>query len=303
MHCLSEHYARIWEYGGEIIKLNLDSTKNIGVDIKEDGSDVFKRLYVCSKAIKDGWVRGCRRVIELDGCFLKRQCKGELLTAMGRDGKNQVYPIAWAMIDVEKKDNWEWSINLLVEDLCLELGEGLAIIFDLHKALVGAVKEKLPLVEHRQCAIHVYVNFKKTMEELKEMNRSAYEHFMARNLEIILEARTKPLLTMLEELEMYVMEWFYRMSIIRLTCRGDVCPTLLTKLDDRCKDMRLFTNMYCMTYRLWSVVASDTKVFEVRLGFESFQVDLGEKFCTCRLWEISGIPCVHACATMNHTQQ
>ncbi|CAH1423187.1 unnamed protein product [Lactuca virosa] len=55
--------------------------------------------------------------------------------------------------------------------------------------------------------------------------------------------------------------------------------------------------------RLWSVVASDTNVFEVRLGFESLQVDLGEQLCTCRLWEIYGIPCVHACTAMNHTQQ
>ncbi|CAI9278015.1 unnamed protein product [Lactuca saligna] len=97
---------------------------------------------------------------------------------------------------------------------------------------------------------------------------------------------------MLEEIRMYVMESFYRMSTIHLTWRGDVCPTILTKLDDWCTDMRL-----------WSVVASDTNVFEVKLGFESFQVDLGEKICTCRLWEIFGIPCIHACAAMNHTQQ
>ncbi|CAI9294268.1 unnamed protein product [Lactuca saligna] len=340
---LSEHYARIWEYGGEIIRSNPSSTTKVGFDIKEDGSSVFKRFYVCFKAIKDGWIRGCRRVIGLDGCFLKGQCKGELLTAIGRDGNNQVYPIAWFVVDVEKKDNWEWFIKLLVKDLGLELGEGLTIISDQHKGLVEAVKENLALVEHRQCARHVYVNFKKvyngidykrhfwaasmsttessfleTMEELKDMNGGAYDNLMERNPRswsrafykegraceavengisesfnsVILEARTKPLLTILEELIMYVMERFYRMSTIHLTWMGDVCPTILTKLDDWCTDMRL-----------WSVVASDTNVFEVRLGFESFQVDLGEQFCTCRLWEISGIPCIHACAAMNHTQQ
>ncbi|XP_023741187.1 uncharacterized protein LOC111889284 [Lactuca sativa] len=340
---LSEHYARIWEYGGEIIRSNPGIIAKVGVDIKEDGSNVFKRFYVCFKAIKDGWIRGCKRVIGLDGCFLKGQCKGELLTAIGRDGNNQVYPIAWVVIDVENKDNWEWFIKLLVEGLGLELGEGLTVISGQHKGLVEALKEKLPLVEHRQCARHVYVNFKKvyngidykrhfwaasmsttessfleTMEELKEMNGGAYDHLMERNPEswsrafykegraceavengisesfnsVILEARTNPLLTMLEELRMYVMERFYRMSTIHLTWRGDVFPTILTKLDDLFKDMRL-----------WSVVASDTNVFEVRLGFEYFQVDLGEQFCTCRLWEISRIPCIHACAAMNHTQQ
>ncbi|CAI9278733.1 unnamed protein product [Lactuca saligna] len=101
-------------------------------------------------------MRGCKRVIGLDGCFLKGQCKGELLTAIGRDGNNQVYPIAWVVVDVENKDNWEWFINLLMKDLGLELGEGLTVISDQHKGLVEVVKENLPLVEHRQCAIHVY---------------------------------------------------------------------------------------------------------------------------------------------------
>nr|KAJ0225030.1 hypothetical protein LSAT_V11C100038120 [Lactuca sativa] len=121
---LSEHYARIWQYGGEIIRSNPGSTAKVGFDIKEDGSSVFKRLY----AIKDGWIRGCRRVIGLDG---------ELPTTIGRDGNNHVYLIDWVVIDVENKDNWEWFINLLVEDLSLELGEGLTIISDQHKVDFG----------------------------------------------------------------------------------------------------------------------------------------------------------------------
>lgn len=44
-------------------------------------------------------------------------------------------------------------------------------------------------------------------------------------------------------------------------------------------------------------------MFEVKLGFDSFKVDLESRLCTCRLWEISGIPCVHACAALNYTHQ
>ncbi|GKD25624.1 putative integrase, partial [Tanacetum coccineum] len=47
------------------------------------------------------------KVIGLDGCFLKGTCRGELLTAMGRDGNNQMFPIAWAVVNVENTDNWE----------------------------------------------------------------------------------------------------------------------------------------------------------------------------------------------------
>ena len=47
---------------------------------------------------------------------------------------------------------------------------------------------------------------------------------------VILEARTKPLLTMLEEIRMYVADRFYRMSTKHLTWSEDVCPIILTKV-------------------------------------------------------------------------
>ena len=77
--------------------------------------------------------RGCRRIIGLDGCFLKGQCKGELITTIGRDENNQVFPIAWAVVDVENKANWKWFLELLCDDLGLQLGGGLSIISDQHK--------------------------------------------------------------------------------------------------------------------------------------------------------------------------
>nr|KAJ0214479.1 hypothetical protein LSAT_V11C400209110 [Lactuca sativa] len=38
------------------------------VDHTLDGSLVFKRLYVCFKGVRDGWVEGCRQIIRIDGC-------------------------------------------------------------------------------------------------------------------------------------------------------------------------------------------------------------------------------------------
>lgn len=66
------------------------------------------RGFIFFKGVKDGWLEGCRRIIGLDGCFLKHTCRGELLTAMGRDANNQMYPIAWAVVKVENSENWSW---------------------------------------------------------------------------------------------------------------------------------------------------------------------------------------------------
>ena len=43
--------------------------------------------------------------------------------------------------------------------------------------------------------------------------------------------------------------------------------------------------------------------FEVRNGFEAVGVDLENKVCACRLWALSGIPCVHTQAAIIFTQQ
>ena len=83
--------------------------------------------------MKDGWSQGCRRIIGLDGCFLKHTCKGELLTAMGRDANNQMYPIAWAVVKVENYENWAWFLTLVHDDLNLQEGRGLTLISDAQK--------------------------------------------------------------------------------------------------------------------------------------------------------------------------
>ncbi|GKF05161.1 pentatricopeptide repeat-containing protein [Tanacetum coccineum] len=68
---------------------------------------------------------GCRPVIALDGCFLKKPHVGEILTAIGRDGNNYIYPIAWVVVNVENKDNWSWFLELLGEDIDIPTGNGL----------------------------------------------------------------------------------------------------------------------------------------------------------------------------------
>ncbi|GJZ61467.1 calcium/proton exchanger [Tanacetum coccineum] len=127
----------------------------------EYGNTYFKRFYICFKGVKDGWKVGCRRVTRLDGCFLKHTCRGELLTAIGRDVNNQMYPIAWAVVQVENAENWCWFISLLAEDLELGHGTGITVISDSHKGLLDAVSEWLPNAEHRKCTRHVFANFKK----------------------------------------------------------------------------------------------------------------------------------------------
>ncbi|GJX91548.1 chloramphenicol acetyltransferase-like domain-containing protein [Tanacetum coccineum] len=83
-----------------------------------------------------------------------------VITAMGKDANNQMYPIAWAVVRVENTDNWCWFLALLHDDLKLQQGTGLTLISDGHKGLHEAVRDWMPNAEHRKCTRHIYANSK-----------------------------------------------------------------------------------------------------------------------------------------------
>ncbi|KAL4583176.1 hypothetical protein LXL04_007742 [Taraxacum kok-saghyz] len=58
-------------------------------------------------------------------------------------------------------------------------------------------------------------------------------------------------------------------------------------------------NLFGKNMRLWTVVPSGGDVFETRYAFNGYKVDLSAHTCTCNLWMIYGIPCVHAQAVIN----
>nr|KAJ0216567.1 hypothetical protein LSAT_V11C300140620 [Lactuca sativa] len=75
---VAENYARIWSYGEEIKRSNPGSTAKIFVDTMPDA---------------------------------------ELLCVVGRDANNGIFPISWAVVCVENKENWKLFNENLVEDL------------------------------------------------------------------------------------------------------------------------------------------------------------------------------------------
>ncbi|CAH1436434.1 unnamed protein product [Lactuca virosa] len=147
-------------YGEEIRRSNPRSTVKIDVNTMPDGKNYFSKFYVCFEGLKQGWRGSCRRVINLDGCFLKGLCTGELITVVRRDANNHIFPIAWAVVCVENKENWKWFLENLKDDLGMDNGFGIALMSDQHKGLLEAVKEILPTVEHRQCARHFHLSMK-----------------------------------------------------------------------------------------------------------------------------------------------
>jgi len=83
---------------------------------ENEGNLLFKRLYVCLKAHEDIFV-SCKTIIGVDDCFLKGKYGDELLTVVGRDGNDQMLPLAYAVVEVENKETWSWFLDLMIRDL------------------------------------------------------------------------------------------------------------------------------------------------------------------------------------------
>ena len=77
----------------------------------------FHRLYFSLTAMKKGFRASCRPIIGLNGWFSKGPYKGQLLSAISRDGNNNMYPVALVIVETETRDSWIWFFATLLSDL------------------------------------------------------------------------------------------------------------------------------------------------------------------------------------------
>ncbi|XP_078447622.1 uncharacterized protein LOC144716378 [Wolffia australiana] len=280
---LNEHYHMLPCYVAELQKVNMNSTFQLEVEHDIHNSLArFNRLYICLESLARGFLEGCRPVIGLDGCFLKTKLKGQLLSAVGRDGNNQMFPIAWVVVEGENQASWTWFISLLMTDLGIVDGYGWTIISDQQKGLENAVAGLLPNAEQRNCARHIYANWRKkrhSSDILRNLFWKAVKTFISNKPKcevidnnmsecfnsFILPSRSKPTIDMLEYIR-----------------------TIRRALEDNKHNCRA-----CC------VIHAGHLKFEVSTHGEGFVVNLRAQHCTCRYWAIAGIPCPHSIACIH----
>ncbi|XP_040952768.1 uncharacterized protein [Gossypium hirsutum] len=322
-------YANIYDYLLEFRRRNPGTTTICKLDCR-----LFQRLYICLEACKSGWLTGCRRIIGLDGCWLKGYYGGHLLAVVGVDANDCIYPVAFALVESENKQSWFWFLELLQRDLEIDNSYNICFMSDKQKGLIEAISLLFPNVEARHCARHLYNNFKniegfrgqvmrftywkaakatfprqfkEAMSEMRSLSESAEAwlrdkdprtwsraHFSTRcksdlllnnNSEcfnkIILEARDKPILTMLEIIRRKVITRLVSMREAAEKYPGPLCPRIQKKL----------SKIASQSNNIWPIYAGNEK-YEVDCGLgNKHVVDLLNSSCSCRKWDLSGIPC------------
>ncbi|KAK4382958.1 hypothetical protein Sango_2825000 [Sesamum angolense] len=177
--------------------------KNAALKQLEDGEERFSRFLCMLWALKAGFKAGCRPIIGVDGCHLKGPNGGILLTAIGVDPNNNLFPIAYAVVNKECRETWEWFLIVLKHDLNIIREHEYTFMSDKQKGLMQAFEEVFPGCDHRFCVRHLHNNFKQAgfrglafknalwnaaksctvgewkmrMQEMKNLSQQAYDWF------------------------------------------------------------------------------------------------------------------------------
>ncbi|WMV52837.1 hypothetical protein MTR67_046222 [Solanum verrucosum] len=97
-------FGKILDYKDELLRTNPESTCVVKLGEPDAlGRPIFQSFYICFDPLKKAF-QNCRKCIGLDGCFLKGVCRGQLLVVVAKDGNNQMLPLAWAVVEYEKKE-------------------------------------------------------------------------------------------------------------------------------------------------------------------------------------------------------
>ncbi|XP_071699784.1 uncharacterized protein [Rutidosis leptorrhynchoides] len=317
-------YGKLRDYILELQRSNPGTTVKLDVEPGnlKSKTRVFKRIYVCLGALKKGFKAIGRDLLGLDGCFMKEPAKGCILTAVGVDSNNAIYPVAYAIVDLECGASWTWFLKCLGEDLDLCSNSNFTFISDRQKGLVHAVENLFPCAEHRHCLRHIHGNMKGSFRGVAYKNHLwsdipphqwARSHFTWRAVSDVLlsnmcevfnrwliDARDKPIVTALEYIREYCMKRI--VNVIKKKSKCDVFPYPHATISDGPLSIgaaKIFEKIKSEANKCIVLWGGNQK-YQVSgpaingQPAEQFVVDMETRTCACRKWELTGIPCKHA---------
>ncbi|CAM0946298.1 unnamed protein product [Alopecurus aequalis] len=235
----------------------------------------FHGLFFCVNAARLGFLEGCRLFIGLDGCFINLTTGAQILAATGRDGNNNMYPLAWVVVAKEDTTNWLWFLEQLKYAIGGDCGKygPYTIMSDRQRGLIKAVSTVFPNSPVIYCLRHIYANLQTASfrgEDLKKCMDNATYSFTRDKFDIAMEELKKQYGECDEK------------RIGARTAKWEITPHYAEKLELMKKYSR-----NCVPIR------SDIGLWQVKSGNHAEEVNLDAATCSCRKWDMTGLPCNH----------
>ncbi|KAK8675567.1 hypothetical protein V6N13_033633 [Hibiscus sabdariffa] len=248
---------------------------------------------------------------------------GTTTISIGIDANDCIYPLAYGVVESENMCSWHWFVEILQIDLEIDNSFNICFMSDRQKAedrkcvrhMYTNFKEK-----HKRQALKDFVwkaaratylwEFENDMDQLKSLSEVAYiwiegetpaqwsrSHFSTRSKcdmllnnhcesfnKSILEAIDKPILTLMETIRVKIMTRIVSKREVAEKYKGLLCGKIQKKLDAGIEESIMF----------WPTYAG-VNTYQVEAGLShQHVVDLDQRSCTCRKWDLTRIPFGHA---------
>ncbi|KAL6560408.1 hypothetical protein OROGR_003967 [Orobanche gracilis] len=128
---------------------------------RNPGHETFRRVFWSFAASIEGF-KYCRPIISIDGTHLYGKYKGTMLIAVSCDANNQLFPLAFAVVEGENNDSWAWFMACIRRFVTQR--DGICVISDRHIGIRNAMNTygsgwTEPRAYHRYCIRHLASNF------------------------------------------------------------------------------------------------------------------------------------------------
>ncbi|XP_052204946.1 uncharacterized protein LOC127809848 [Diospyros lotus] len=298
----------------------------------------FQRLFVSFYASIYGFLNGCLPIVCLGGLQLRSKYLGTLLSATTFDPDGGLFPVAVGVVDVENDESWMWFLSELQKALEVnaERIPQLTFLSDGQKGKVEAVKRKFPGSLNALCMLHLsesigkefknsrlvhllwkaaYANttiaFKEKLEEIEEVSSEAakwLQQFQPSHWALVYFEGTRygRLSSNIEDFNRWIME-ARELPIIQVI--GQIHGKLMAEFLERRAKSNSWSSVLTPSAEkrvaeaisrasTYQVLRSDEVEFEVLSAERSDIVNIGTRSCSCRDWQLHGIPCSHAVAAL-----
>nr|GEY79303.1 hypothetical protein [Tanacetum cinerariifolium] len=253
-------YKKLNDYAKALVDTNPVNSVDIEVEHRGTGIPLyFKSMYVCLAAVREGFLDRCRKYLGLDGCFLKGVVKGMLLIAVGKDANNQMFPLAWGIVETESQSSWTWFLEHLKVDIKTKDGGEWTFMSDKQKGLLNVVQAIFPQAEHRlfaKCANKAQL--RQRLDEIDNIQTSAKQSLENKDINQYCRAFFKS---------------------------GTKCDCV----DNNNTEAWNFVLISARSCK-WKIKWNGADEFQVYYGRTQHCVHIGDKTCSCGAWQLSGIP-------------
>ncbi|XP_019092300.1 PREDICTED: uncharacterized protein LOC104748569 [Camelina sativa] len=263
-------YAKIPKYLHMLQEANPGTFTNYEIDF--DGR--FKYLFISFGQSTRGFYKSMRKVIVVDGTFLKNKYKGVLLVATAVDGNSNLYPIAFGIADSEN-DYRHTSIAKSIGNIYPLAKHGICIhhllsnVITYHKG--RGVAEEADVTKWARCHFPGYrydINTNNAAESINAALRTPREY---------------PIIPLLDSIREMMTRWFYESRELSAKHKDPLTVEVEKKISRRIEKGK-FMNGYLMS----------RSQIQVKGNGVDYIVDLERRTCSCGKFSIQKLPCRHA---------